>query len=91
MCWLSEYRISTPAGHASASDIETAANPLAQKAARGPVLPITDRKPEIWRVRKIFDDPAADRDWGLDAEVDLAAFDDVGAPVIRVMDVGRMD
>jgi len=59
--------------------------------ARGPALLIIDRQPGVWRVRQILDDPAGDRDWGFDVDVDLAASDEEGAPVINLLDVGRMD
>ncbi|OKH76542.1 RNA helicase [Mycolicibacterium sp.] len=59
--------------------------------ARGPALLIVDRRPGVWHVRQILDDPAGDHDWGFDAEVDLAASDEEGAAVIRLVDAGRMD
>ncbi|MGV9801235.1 DUF3516 domain-containing protein, partial [Mycobacterium sp. NPDC003449] len=59
--------------------------------ARGPAMLIFDRGPEVWQVRQILDDPPGDHDWGLDAEIDLAASDDEGAAVIRLVDAGRMD
>ncbi|MCV7172080.1 DUF3516 domain-containing protein [Mycobacterium manitobense] len=59
--------------------------------ARGPALLIIDRQPGVWRVRQILDDPAGDRDWGIDVEVDLEASDEEGVPVIRLVDAGRMD
>jgi hypothetical protein len=60
--------------------------------ARGPALLIWDKgTPGIWRVRQIVDDPAGDHDWGLDAEVDLEASDEEGAPVIRLVSAGRRD
>ncbi|MUM33081.1 DUF3516 domain-containing protein, partial [Mycolicibacterium sp. CBMA 361] len=58
--------------------------------ARGPAMLIFDRAPGVWRVRQILDDPARDRDWGIDVEVDLAASDEEGAPVIRVVDAGML-
>jgi hypothetical protein len=58
--------------------------------ARGPALLIVDRQPGRWDVRQILDDPAGDRDWGFDVEVDLEASDEEGAAVIRVVDAGRM-
>ncbi|MUL62914.1 DEAD/DEAH box helicase [Mycobacterium sp. CBMA 234] len=58
--------------------------------ARGPAMLIFDRAPGVWRVRQILDDPALDRDWGIDVEVDLAASDEEGAPVIRVADAGML-
>ena len=59
--------------------------------ARGPALLIIERGAEIWRVRQILDDPAGDHDWGIDVEVDLAASDEEGVAVLRVVNVGRMD
>ena len=58
--------------------------------ARGPAMLIFDRRPDAWRVRQILDDPAGDRDWGFEVEVDIAASDEEGAPVLRVVDGGRM-
>ena len=57
--------------------------------ARGPALLIIDRQPGVWRVRQILDDPAGDHDWGFEVEVDLAASDEEGAAVIRLVDAGR--
>jgi hypothetical protein len=60
--------------------------------ARGPALLIWDKgTPGVWRVRQILDDPAGNHDWGIDAEVDLAASDEEGALVLRVVDAGRRD
>ncbi|WP_110007846.1 DEAD/DEAH box helicase [Geodermatophilus normandii] len=60
--------------------------------ARGPALLVWDRStPGVWRVRQIVDDPAGDHDWGIDAEVDLAASDEAGELVLRVVDAGRRD
>ena len=52
---------------------------------------VFDRRPDIWRVRQILDDPAGDHDWGFDAEVDLGASDESGSLVLRLVDAGRMD
>jgi hypothetical protein len=41
-------------------------------------------------VRQIFDDPAGDHDWGISAEVDLAASDVAGTAVLRVTEVGQL-
>ena len=41
-------------------------------------------------VRQIFDDPAGDHDWGISAEVDLAASDEAGAAVVRITEVGQL-
>ena len=40
-----------------------------------------------WRVRQILDDPAGDHDWGISAEVDLAASDEAGEAVVRITGV----
>ncbi len=58
--------------------------------ARGPALLIIDEGQERWRVRQIFDDPAGDHDWGISAEVDLAASAEAGEAVLRVTEVGQL-
>ncbi|MEO6794165.1 MAG: DUF3516 domain-containing protein [Mycobacterium sp.] len=59
--------------------------------ARGPALLIFDRRPDVWRVRQILDDPAGDHDWGFEVEVDLRASDEAGTAVLRLVDAGRND
>jgi hypothetical protein len=58
--------------------------------ARGPGLLILDEGPQVWKARQIFDDPAGDHDWGISAEIDLAASDEAGAAVLRITDVGQL-
>lgn len=58
--------------------------------ARGPALLQVEQLPDRWRVRQVFDDPAGDRDWGITAEVDLAASDEAGEAVVRVTEVGQL-
>src|SRR3984885_4680285 len=58
--------------------------------ARGPGLLIMDQRPDGWVVRQIFDDPAGDHDWGINAVVDLTASDEAGSPVLRITDVGQL-
>jgi hypothetical protein len=58
-------------------------------AARGPALLLIDAQRDRWVVRQIFDDPAGDHDWGVSAEVDLAASDQVGSAVLQVTAVGQ--
>jgi superfamily II RNA helicase len=65
--------------------------------ARGPQYFVLDERPDgvpagarLWRVRQIFDDPAGDHDWGIDAEVDLAASDEAGEAVVRVLAIGSL-
>ncbi|HEX7187491.1 MAG TPA: DUF3516 domain-containing protein, partial [Actinomycetes bacterium] len=59
--------------------------------ARGPHLLLVTEEPARWVVRQVFDDPAGDHDWGISAEVDLAASDDAGEAVLRVTTVDRLD
>ena len=58
--------------------------------ARGPGMLIINQQPGHWSVRQIFDDPAGDHDWGISAEIDLAASDEAGAAVVRVTDAGQL-
>jgi hypothetical protein len=58
--------------------------------ARGPALLIIDQRAGSWAVRQIFDDPAGDHDWGINAIVDLAASDEAGTAVLRITDVGQL-
>jgi hypothetical protein len=58
--------------------------------ARGPGLLIITEEPGVWKVRQIFEDPAGNHDWGISAEVDLAASDETGTAVVRVTDVNRL-
>jgi superfamily II RNA helicase len=58
--------------------------------ARGPAMLLVEKEPGTWRVRQILDDPAGDHDWGISAEVDLAASDETGAAVLRIIEVGQL-
>jgi hypothetical protein len=58
--------------------------------ARSAALLIITRSDDTWSVRQIFDDPAGDRDWGITADVDLAASDEAGEPVLSIVDVGPL-
>ena len=57
-------------------------------AARGPALLHIDAGAQLWKVRQVFEDPDGDHDWGIDAEIDLAASDEAGAAAVRVTAVG---
>jgi hypothetical protein len=57
-------------------------------AARGPALLHLDAGPAGWTVRQVFDDPDGDHDWGIEATVDLAASDELGAAAVVVTAVG---
>jgi len=56
--------------------------------ARGPNLLLIEARADRWTVRQVIDDPAGDHDWGISAEVDLAASDELGAAAVRVTAVG---
>jgi hypothetical protein len=56
-------------------------------SSRGPLLLQIEAKPGTWSVRQVLDDPDADHDWGISAEVDLAASDAEGTAVVRVTSV----
>ncbi|TKG59487.1 DEAD/DEAH box helicase [Prauserella endophytica] len=58
--------------------------------ARGPALFMIEKEPDVWRVRQILDDPSGDRDWGISAEVDLAASDKTGTAVLRITNVNQL-
>jgi superfamily II RNA helicase len=58
--------------------------------ARGPALLVITQEPGRWKVRQIFDDPEGDHDWGISAEIDLAASDEAGVAVVRITDVGQL-
>ncbi|OHV43391.1 DEAD/DEAH box helicase [Pseudofrankia sp. BMG5.36] len=60
--------------------------------ARGPKMLIVDTATERgkWLLRQIFDDPAGDHDWGISAEVDLAASDELGAAALTVTAVDQL-
>jgi superfamily II RNA helicase len=57
-------------------------------AARGPALLHLDAGAAVWTVRQVFDDPNGDHDWGIEATVDLAASDELGAAAVVVTAVG---
>jgi hypothetical protein len=59
--------------------------------ARSAARLLIEEEPERWVVRQILDDPAGHHDWGITAEVDLAASAEEGVAVIRVLAVGRLD
>ncbi len=58
--------------------------------ARSASMLLIEREPRRWRVRQILDDPAGDHDWGIDAEVDLAASEAEGVAVVRVLGLTRL-
>jgi superfamily II RNA helicase len=58
--------------------------------ARGPKMLLIDAGRDTWTVRQILDDPDGDHDWGITAEIDLDASDDLGAAAIRITDVSRL-
>ncbi len=59
--------------------------------ARGPGLFHLEAKGRSWQVRQTIADPQGNRDWVLDAGVDLDASDEAGELVLTVMWFGRLD
>ena len=63
----------------------------AGSAARGPAyLQIREGK-DVWEVRQVIDDPEGDHDWGIDAQLPIAACDDAGTAVVVVLGLNRLD
>ncbi|WP_382306337.1 DEAD/DEAH box helicase [Herbiconiux sp. UC225_62] len=58
--------------------------------ARSAALLILEETPTVWRARQIFDDPAGDHDWGISAEIDLAASNEAGVAVVRITAVDQL-
>ncbi len=58
--------------------------------ARAAAMVTIQREPGVWHVRQAFDDSAGDRDWGIAADVDLAASDDAGEAVLTVTELGPL-
>ena len=58
--------------------------------ARGADRILIEEGSERWIVRQIIDDPAGDHDWGIRAEVDLAASAEQGIAVVRVLGLDRL-
>lgn len=61
-----------------------------EMSARSTAFLMIDEQPGQWLVRQIFEDPSGDRDWGISAEVDLAASDEAGGAVLRVTRVDQL-
>ncbi|OYN85137.1 DEAD/DEAH box helicase [Parenemella sanctibonifatiensis] len=59
--------------------------------ARGPAWFQVDKDAQLWRVRQTLLDPDGDRDWVIQAEVDLAASEEAGAAVVRAVAMNRLD
>ena len=81
-------RAGTPTRWARGAGRRTSTSTTRSAPARTPAGPrcciIEEQPARRWRVRQILDDPAGDHDWGISAEVDLAASDEAGAAVVRV-------
>lgn len=61
--------------------------------ARSPRLVSMDEDtaahPGVWKVQQSFADPEDNFDFGIRAEVDLAASDEAGYPVLKILSVGE--
>ncbi|MGG5260099.1 DEAD/DEAH box helicase [Phycicoccus avicenniae] len=53
-------------------------------AARGPALFSVEEGDGLWQVTQVLDDEDGDHDWRITAELDLAATDEAGEPVLVV-------
>ena len=49
----------------------------------------TSAHPGVWKVQQSFADPEDNFDFGIHAEVDLAASDEAGYPVLKILSVGE--
>jgi hypothetical protein len=58
--------------------------------ARSAARILIEEEPDVWKVRQIIDDPEGDHDWGIRAEVDLAASAEEGVAVVRVLGLDRL-
>ncbi len=58
--------------------------------ARGPDLLHIEKDALVWRVRQTLDDPAGDRDWVIEAVLDLEATDEVGEAVLMTTALRRL-
>ena len=58
--------------------------------ARGPKMLRITEQPDKWEIRQVIHDPDDDNDWGIDAEVDLAASDEAGVPLVVVVGLNRL-
>jgi superfamily II RNA helicase len=58
--------------------------------ARGTGLFQVQEAGPIWRVRQVLDDPQGFREWSLSGEVDLAASDELGGAVVRLLAIERL-
>ncbi|GIH26545.1 helicase [Acrocarpospora phusangensis] len=59
-------------------------------SARGPAFLQIEEEQGLWRVRQVLEDPAANHDWAITAQVDLAASDEAGFAVLHVTGLTRM-
>ncbi|MEO8750817.1 MAG: DUF3516 domain-containing protein, partial [Allobranchiibius sp.] len=59
--------------------------------ARGPAYLQIQEGKETWEVRQVIEDPAGDHDWGIDAQLPIAACDDAGTAVVVVLGLNRLD
>ena len=58
--------------------------------ARSPQLLQITEESKVWRIRQVLDDPDHNRDWGIEAELDLEATDEAGEPVLAITHVGEL-
>ncbi|WP_040157944.1 DEAD/DEAH box helicase [Nigerium massiliense] len=59
--------------------------------ARGPAMLVITERGRTWDVRQIIDDPEGNRDWSIEAVVDLDECDESGELVVHTMNFSRLD
>ncbi|HJE50816.1 MAG TPA: DUF3516 domain-containing protein [Tessaracoccus flavescens] len=59
--------------------------------ARGPGLFRIDKRPGVWSLTQVINDPEGNHDWRIRAEADLAASDAAGSAVVRALVFERLD
>ena len=57
----------------------------------GPAMLVVTERGRVWDVRQIIDDPEGNRDWSIEAVVDLDDCDEAGELVLRTMNFSRLD
>ncbi|MGD7707545.1 DEAD/DEAH box helicase [Microlunatus sp. Y2014] len=60
-------------------------------AARAPGMLQVDKGRERWELRQVIDDPEGNRDWAIEAWVDLPLSDAAGAAIIQTVGLRRLD
>ncbi|GAA1984464.1 DEAD/DEAH box helicase [Isoptericola halotolerans] len=76
--------------NARASSLLTMLEPGAELPSGAPPSDARTVPTGTWWVRQVLDDTNGDHDWAITAQVDLAASDEAGAPVVTIEHVGQI-